>query len=85
MSIVRLAIFALILGAVVAALALLPSVAIDTQAVLGSSAWAYVRAALYFLPLHTVLAIVGVVLALGLWSIIVAAVKTIWDVLPFGG
>lgn len=80
----KVLIFGIIFLAVVGILTLLPSIEIDEDAVLSSSAWQWVKAALYFLPIHTVAAILAVVVGLGVWSIIVAVVKTIWDVLPFG-
>ena len=79
-SVIGLVIFGIVLGVLV----VLPTITVDAEAVMSSSAWAYVRAALYFVPVHTVLTILGAILALGLWSIIVAVVKTLWDVLPFG-
>lgn len=81
---IKLVIFAVIIVAVLGILAFLPEINIDKDAVISSSAWSWVRAALYFIPLHTVVAILSVVLGIGIWSIIVSVVKTIWDVLPFG-
>ena len=80
---IKLVIFAVIIVAVLGILAFLPEISIDKDAVISSSAWSWVKAALYFIPLHTVAAILSVVLGIGIWSIIVSVVKTIWDLLPF--
>lgn len=82
-AVLKLAVFALILAAVISLLIALPQVNIDKDAVMSSSAWSWVKAALYFIPTHTVVSILTVVIGIGIWSLIVAVVKTIWDVLPF--
>lgn len=82
-AIIKLAIFVVILGIVLGILLFLPTIHIDKDAVIASSAWYWVKAALYFLPIHTVRTIVSTVVVLGIFSLIVAVVKSIWDVLPF--
>ena len=79
----KLVVFGIILVAIIAILVLLPSVDIDKDAVISSSAWYWVMAALYFIPTHTVVSILTVVIGIGIFSLIVAVVKTIWDLLPF--
>ena len=41
-----------------------------------------VRCVLYMLPLDTISTIIGIVVAMGLFRIFIAIVKTIWDLLP---
>lgn len=65
-------------------LALLPAIVIDVDAVVASSAWHWIRAAMYFLPTGTVIIILSIIFALGVFRLIVALVKTIWDMLPVG-
>lgn len=83
MTVLKLAIFALVIAFVLAALVMLPVIELDTAAITSSSAWSWIIAACYFIPTHTVVTILGIVVALGVWSLIVAVVKTLWDVLPF--
>lgn len=84
---VKIVVFVIILSAVIGILAFLPQIEIDKDAVISSSAWSsawsWVRAALYFLPIHTVINIGTAVIGLGIFTLSVAAVKTFWDVLPF--
>lgn len=82
-AVLKFALFAIIFIVVIETLTVLPHVDIDKDAVMSSSAWSWVKAALYFIPTHTVGAILIVVGGAGIWSLIVAVVKTIWDVLPF--
>ena len=82
-ALVKLAVFALILSFVMALLVALPQIDIDKDAVLSSTAWQWVKAAMYFIPTGTAVSILTVVFGIGIWSLIVAVVKTIWDVLPF--
>lgn len=82
-SVIKLAIFLVVLGIVLGVLAFLPTIDIDKDAVISSSAWHWVMAALYFLPTHTVINIGSIVVGLGIFSLIVAVVKAFWDVLPF--
>ncbi len=78
----KVALFAIIIVAVFALLASLPAIVIDVNTVTASTAWTWIRAALYFIPTHTVVAILGIIVALGVFRLIVALVKTIWDLLP---
>lgn len=82
-AVIKLAIFVVVLGIVLGILIFLPNIDIDKDAVISSSAWHWVRAAMYFLPTHTVRIIVSIVVQLGIFSLIVAVVKAIWAVLPF--
>ena len=82
-AVLKIVVFGIILLAILAILALLPSINIDKDAVISSSAWAWVMAAMYFIPTHTVVAILSVVVGIGIFSLIVAVVKAIWDILPF--
>ena len=82
-AVLKLVVFAVILAAVIAILIAQPQIDIDKDAVLSSTAWQWVKAAMYFIPTGTVVAILTVVVGIGIWSLIVAVVKTIWDVLPF--
>ena len=83
MTILKLAIFGIIIVAVLALLMMLPEIDIDTGTITTSAAWSWVMAAMYFIPTHTVVTILGVVVLLGVWSLIVAVVKVLWDLLPF--
>ncbi len=78
----KVAIFAALIVVVFGLLAALPAVAIDVNAVVASSAWQWIRAALYFIPTGTVITILQVIVALGVFRIVVALVKTVWDLLP---
>lgn len=82
-TLIKLTIFVVLLGIVLGILLFLPDVDIDKDAVISSSAWHWVRAAMYFFPFHTVRTILSTVVTLGIFSIIVAFVKAFWDVLPF--
>jgi len=76
-------VFSLIIVAVLGALALLPAIEFEQDAIVSSAAWAWIVAAMYFIPTHTVVTILTVIVALGVWSLIVAVVKAMWDILPF--
>lgn len=78
---------ALIVGAIIALIAVpcllaLPTITIDTAAIIDGSFYGFVRAALYFIPVRTVAAILTISLALFILRVIIAFVRTIWDVLP---
>lgn len=45
----------------------------------------FVRCGLYLLPLGTVNAIVGLLVAISLFRIILSIIKTIWNLLPISG
>lgn len=84
MSIAKKVIFGLILGVIaIPALLALPAINLDADAVINSGVFTYIRAAIYFLPIGTVLSILGLQVAFWVFRIIVSLVKTVWDVLPF--
>ena len=72
----------LLIPVVVGIIAFLPTLTIDTAAVVSSSAYAYVRAAFFFIPVNTISAILGIILGLWVFRIIIAIVRAIWDMLP---
>lgn len=76
-------IFLIVFFVVIGILALLPQIEINKDAVITSSAWQWVRAAMYFLPFDTCIQIGTVVLGLAIWSMIISVVKTFWDIFPF--
>ena len=78
----KLAIFAVLIVVVISCLLLLPTIHIDVDAVTASTAFEYIRAGLYFFPVQTVLRIISLTLSLWVFRIIIAVVKTIWDLLP---
>lgn len=61
----------------------LPTITINVPAVLDSSAYSYIRAGFYFLPVNTVAAILTITLALFLFRLLIAVVKAVWELLPF--
>lgn len=75
-------IFVLVFSVVVMLIGFLPTINIDPTAVVTSSAYAYIRAGCYFLPMQTVVTIISLVLALWLFRLIVAIIKALWDILP---
>lgn len=80
---VKVILFGVVLLAVLAMLVVLPTISLDKDAVINSSAWHWIAAALYFFPMHTVRLILTIVIDLAVFSLIVAVAKTIWDILPF--
>lgn len=60
----------------------LPTITINVPAVLDSSAYSYIRAGFYFLPVNTVSAILAITLALFLFRLLIAVVKAVWELLP---
>lgn len=78
----KIVIFLVLIVVVLGLLAALPAINIDKDAVLSSSAWDWVMAAFYFIPVHTVVSILTVIVGLGVFRILIALVKTIWDLLP---
>lgn len=64
-------------------LLMLPVINIDVVSIIQGGVFSYIRAALYFLPVGTVAKILGLTLSLFTFRIIVAAVKTVWQLLPF--
>lgn len=78
----KFAIFLLIIPIVVTLIVALPTITINTGAVITSSAYSYIRAACYFLPLNTVSIILGLIVSIWVFRIVVAIIKAIWDLLP---
>ena len=58
---------------------LLPEITIDTASIIQGSVFGYIRAGMYFLPAHTVVAILELSLLLFSFRILVAVVKTVWQ------
>ena len=63
-------------------LLLLPVINIDAVNIIQGNVFGYIRAGLYFLPVGTVARILGISVALFGFRIIVAVVKTVWEILP---
>lgn len=82
-AVVKLIIFGVILVVVISLIFALPAISLDKDSIISSSAWYWITSAMYFIPTHTVVSILSVIVSLGIFSLIVAVVKTIWDVLPF--
>ena len=64
-------------------IAALPTIVIDTDAVISGHFFSYIRAGMYFLPVGTVVTIFGIQLALWVFRVVVAVIRAIWDLLPF--
>ena len=79
---IKVVLFAALIVIVVGLLAALPAITIDVEAVAASSAWSWIRAALYFLPMKTVGTILAIIVAIAVFRLIIALVKTVWDLLP---
>jgi len=75
-------ILAVVIVIVLAAIVALPTIHIDASAVITSNAFSYIRAGLYFFPMGTVRAILGIILVLWILRVIIAFIKMIWDLLP---
>lgn len=60
----------------------MPDIAINYDSIASSSVFTYIRAGLYFLPMDTVLRILGVILVLWVLRIIIAVLHTLWASLP---
>lgn len=78
----KIAIFLVLFVIVLAAIVTLPTIHIDASAVVSSNAFSYIRAGLYFFPMGTVRAILGIILVLWILRVIIAFIKMIWDLLP---
>lgn len=65
------------------AFSVLPDFSLD----LNSSAFEYflaiVRSACYLLPMDTVTVIISIIVYLSIFRIVIAIVKSVWDLLPF--
>ena len=59
-----------------------PEISIDYAGVSSSSIYQWLRAALYFFPMNTVLAICGLTLALWVLSVVIAFLHSLWASLP---
>lgn len=75
-------IFFIIIFIVLSLIVSLPTITINSSVVIASSAFAYIRAALYFIPTGTCAAILSIILGLWIIRVIVSLVKTIWALLP---
>lgn len=78
----KIVIWTLIIILVIALIGILPGIRINSQGVLESSAVDYIRMAMYFIPTGTCVAILSIILGLWVFRIVIALVKTIWDMLP---
>lgn len=59
-----------------------PEISIDYAGVSSSSIYQWLRAALYFVPMNTVLAICGLTLALCVLRVVIAFLHSLWASLP---
>ena len=78
----KLALFAVIILVVFALILALPTIRIDEQGAISSPVFQYIRAALYFIPTGTCSIILRIIIGLQVWRVIVALIKTIWELLP---
>ena len=78
----KIALFLVIIFIVFGLLMALPAIQINVDAVTSSSAWAWIIAAMYFIPTHTAVTILTILVALWSFRLIIALVKMIWDLLP---
>lgn len=60
----------------------IPSVQLNYDGVANSSVFQYIRAGLYFLPMQTVLKILGIIIALWIFRIVIAFLHSLWSSLP---
>ena len=63
-------------------LAKIPSVQLNYDGVTNSSVFQYIRAGLYFLPMQTVIKILGIIIALWIFRIVIAFLHSLWSSLP---
>lgn len=68
---------------VIPCLVAMPTISISYTAVTTSSVYSFIRGAMYFLPCGTIAIILGIILALWLFRVLVAVVRTVWALLPF--
>lgn len=78
----KLILFAILIVIVLGLMLAMPTISIDSEAVITSNAYSYIRAACYFLPMDTVINILSIIIALWGVRITVAFIKMIWDLLP---
>lgn len=64
-------------------IAALPTIVIDTDAVISGHFFSYIRAGMYFLPVGTVVTILGIQITLWVFRIVVSIVRAFWELLPF--
>ena len=81
-ALLKIAIAVFVIAAALALIALLPTLSLDKDSVTSSSAWEWIVAAAYFVPTRTIASIGTAMLALWTWRMVVALVKTLWDLLP---
>lgn len=60
----------------------IPEISIDYSGISSSSVYQWIRAALYFIPTHTVAAILSLTLALWVLRIVISLLHSLWDSLP---
>nr|WP_325298818.1 hypothetical protein [uncultured Dysosmobacter sp.] len=60
----------------------MPDIAINYDSIASSSVFTYIKAGLYFLPMHTVWNIFSLIVALWVLRIIIAVLHTLWASLP---
>ena len=63
-------------------LLMLPVINIDAINIIQGNVFGYIRAGLYFLPVGTIVRILGITVSLFTFRVIVALVKTVWELLP---
>ena len=78
----KILIFSIIILIVFALIVAIPVISIDAGAVASSSAVDFIRVALYFIPVNTVASILSITMGLWIFRIVIALIKTIWDLLP---
>lgn len=59
-----------------------PEISIDYAGVTSSSIYQWLRAALYFVPMHTVVTICALTLALWVLRVVIAFLHSLWASLP---
>ena len=84
MAISRLVKIGVVLALFIGLIAVIPTVRIDTNSAVSSNAFAYIRAALYFVPLDTCSVILRIIMGLWIFRVIVAILKTFGDIFHIG-
>lgn len=82
------AIFAILAGLIfilimVPLISAMPTIHINTLAVMDGGFYACIRAAAYFLPMDTISAILGIIFILFLFRILVSVLKLFKSIIPF--
>lgn len=75
--------FNLLFNCIRGLLSLIPDISWEVNPEVFSSFFSFIRMAGYLLPMHTVIYILGIVLAFNALKIVIAIVKTIWSLIPF--